>query len=62
MRDLAARKITAISLDGLPRTLTRVQTMVALPSQARVAGCRAVLVSANHFDRFFPLLITAAGT
>jgi len=62
MRDLAARKITAISLDGLPRTLTRVQTMDALTSQASVAGYRAVLVAANHFDRFFPLLITAAGT
>ena len=62
MRDFAARKITAISLDGLPRTLTRVQTMDALTSQASVAGYRAVLVAANHFDRFFPLLITAAGT
>jgi H+-translocating NAD(P) transhydrogenase subunit alpha len=62
MRDLAVRKITAISLDGLPRTLTRVQNMDALTSQASVAGYRAVLVAANHFDRFFPLLITAAGT
>src|SRR6185369_3862998 len=62
MRDLAARKITAISLDGLPRTLTRVQTMDALTSQASVAGYRAVLVAADHFDRFFPMLITAAGT
>jgi NAD(P) transhydrogenase subunit alpha len=62
MRDLAVRKITAISLDGLPRTLTRVQSMDALTSQASVAGYRAVLVAANHFDRFFPLLITAAGT
>jgi NAD(P) transhydrogenase subunit alpha len=62
MRELAVRKITAISLDGLPRTLTRVQSMDALTSQASVAGYRAVLVAANNFDRFFPLLITAAGT
>ena len=62
MRDFAVRKITAISLDGLPRTLTRVQSMDALTSQASVAGYRAVLVAANQFDRFFPLLITAAGT
>jgi NAD(P) transhydrogenase subunit alpha len=62
MADLAGRGVTAISLDGLPRTLTRAQGMDALSSQANVAGYRAVLVAADHFDRFFPLLITAAGT
>jgi NAD(P) transhydrogenase subunit alpha len=62
MADLAGRGITAVSLDGLPRTLTRAQSMDALSSQANVAGYRAVLVAADHFDRFFPLLITAAGT
>lgn len=62
MARLAARRITAISLDGLPRTLTRAQGMDALTSQANIAGYRAVLVAAEHFDRFFPLLITAAGT
>jgi len=62
MADLASRGITAVSLDGLPRTLTRAQGMDALSSQANVAGYRAVLVAADHFDRFFPLLITAAGT
>jgi NAD(P) transhydrogenase subunit alpha len=62
MQSLAAAGVTAISLDGLPRTLSRAQTMDALSSQANVAGYRAVLVAANHFGRFFPLLITAAGT
>ena len=61
-RDLAARGVTAISLDGLPRTLTRAQSMDALSSQASVAGYRAVLLAAEYYDRFFPLLMTAAGT
>ena len=59
---LAARGVTAISLDGLPRTLSRAQAMDALTSQANVAGYKAALVAAAAFGRFFPLLITAAGT
>ena len=59
---LAARGVTAISLDGLPRTLPRAQGMDALTSQANVAGYKAALVGAAAFGRFFPLLITAAGT
>jgi NAD(P) transhydrogenase subunit alpha len=59
---LAARRVTGISLDGVPRTVSRAQEMDALTSQATVAGYRAVLVAANAFERFFPLLITAAGT
>jgi len=59
---LAAAGVTAISLDGLPRTLPRAQAMDALTSQANVAGYKAVLVGAAAFGRFFPLLITAAGT
>ncbi|HEY7431010.1 MAG TPA: NAD(P) transhydrogenase subunit alpha [Streptosporangiaceae bacterium] len=59
---LAARGVTAISLDGLPRTLPRAQSMDALSSQANVAGYKAVLIGATAFGRFFPLLITAAGT
>ena len=62
MADLAAKGVTAVSLDGLPRTLTRAQGMDALSSQANVAGYKAVLVAADTFERFFPLLITAAGT
>jgi H+-translocating NAD(P) transhydrogenase subunit alpha len=60
--DLAARGVTAISLDGLPRTLSRAQGMDALTSQASVAGYKAALIAAAEFGRFFPLLITAAGT
>jgi NAD(P) transhydrogenase subunit alpha len=59
---LAAKGVTAISLDGLPRTLPRAQGMDALTSQANVAGYKAALVAAAAFGRFFPLLITAAGT
>jgi NAD(P) transhydrogenase subunit alpha len=61
-RDLADQGVTAVSLDGLPRTLSRAQPMDALSSQANVAGYRAVLIAANAYGRFFPLLITAAGT
>jgi proton-translocating NAD(P)+ transhydrogenase subunit alpha len=59
---LAAGGVTAISLDGLPRTLPKAQAMDALTSQANVAGYKAALVGAAAFGRFFPLLITAAGT
>ncbi|MGI8667246.1 MAG: NAD(P) transhydrogenase subunit alpha [Jatrophihabitans sp.] len=59
---LAERGVTAISLDGLPRTLTRAQSMDALSSQASVAGYRSVLLAAEHYERFFPMLMTAAGT
>lgn len=62
LADLAARGVTAVSLDGLPRTLSRAQTMDALSSQANAAGYQAVLLAAHRFDRFMPLLITAAGT
>jgi NAD(P) transhydrogenase subunit alpha len=61
-RQLAALGVTAISLDGLPRTVSRAQSMDALSSQANVAGYKAALVAADTFGRFFPLLITAAGT
>jgi NAD(P) transhydrogenase subunit alpha len=59
---LAERGVTAISLDGLPRTLSRAQGMDALTSQANVAGYKAAIVAAETYGRFFPLLITAAGT
>jgi NAD(P) transhydrogenase subunit alpha len=59
---LARAGVTAISLDGLPRTVSRAQSMDALTSQANVAGYKAVLVAADHFAGFFPMLITAAGT
>ncbi len=59
---LAATGVTAISLDMLPRTLPRAQPMDALSSQANIAGYRAALIAATEYGRFFPLLITAAGT
>ena len=59
---LAAKGVTAVSLDQMPRTLTRTQPMDALSSQANVAGYKAAVVAAAEFGRFFPLLITAAGT
>ena len=59
---LATRGVTAISLDALPRTLSRAQTMDALSSQANVGGYKAVLIAANAYGRYFPLLTTAAGT
>ena len=62
MASLAAQGVTAISLDAIPRTLSRAQTMDALSSQANVGGYKAVLLGANAFGRYFPLLTTAAGT
>jgi NAD(P) transhydrogenase subunit alpha len=56
-RQLARAGVTAISVDGLPRTVSRAQSMDALTSQANVAGYKAVLVAADHFGRFFPMLI-----
>ncbi|GGK75215.1 NAD(P) transhydrogenase subunit alpha [Mangrovihabitans endophyticus] len=53
---------TEISLDLLPRTLSRAQAMDALTSQANVAGYKAALLAAEAFPGFFPLLMTAAGT
>lgn len=59
---LAERGVTAVSLERIPRTLSRAQSMDALTSQASVAGYKAVLLAATEFGRYFPLLITAAGT
>jgi NAD(P) transhydrogenase subunit alpha len=55
------RRVTTLSFDLLPR-ISRAQYMDALSSQATVSGYRAALAGASHFDRFFPLLTTAAGT
>jgi H+-translocating NAD(P) transhydrogenase subunit alpha len=59
---LAAQGVTAVSLDLLPRTLSRAQPMDALTSQANVAGYKAALVAAEAYGGFFPMLVTAAGT
>jgi NAD(P) transhydrogenase subunit alpha len=60
-RRAAARKITALSMELVPRT-TRAQMMDALSSQSTVAGYKAVLLAANALQKFFPMLMTAAGT
>jgi H+-translocating NAD(P) transhydrogenase subunit alpha len=60
--DAAGRGVRLLSLDLLPRTLPRAQTMDALSSQASVAGYRAAIVAADAFARYFPMMITAAGT
>jgi H+-translocating NAD(P) transhydrogenase subunit alpha len=62
MADIAARGVTALSLDAIPRTLSRAQSMDVLSSQANIGGYKAVLVAAEAFGRYFPLLTTAAGT
>ena len=59
---LARAGVTAVSLDLIPRTISRAQQMDALSSQANIAGYKAALLAATTFGRFFPLLITAAGT
>lgn len=62
VRDWADRGVTAVSLDLLPRTLSRAQSMDALTSQANVAGYRAAVLAAATYGGYFPLLMTAAGT
>jgi NAD(P) transhydrogenase subunit alpha len=62
MAELASKGVTAVSLDAIPRTLSRAQTMDALSSQANVGGYKAVILAANAYGRYFPLLTTAAGT
>ena len=61
MRQLAARKVTVLAIDALPRTLSRAQKMDALTSMAGVSGYRAVIEAANAFGRYFNGQITAAG-
>ena len=57
---LSARRATVLAMDAVPR-ITRAQRMDALSAMANVAGYRAVLEAANHFHRFLPGQITAAG-
>ena len=60
MRELAARQITVLAMDCVPR-ISRAQKMDALSSMANIAGYRAVIEAAQHFGRFFTGQITAAG-
>jgi len=61
-RRLADAKVTAISLDGLPRTVSAAQSMDVLSSQANVAGYKAALLAADSYGGYLPMFMTAAGT
>lgn len=58
---VAAAGLTAFALEAAPRT-TRAQSMDVLSSQANIAGYKAVMIAADRYQRFFPMLMTAAGT
>ncbi|MBG7067446.1 Re/Si-specific NAD(P)(+) transhydrogenase subunit alpha [Pseudomonas aeruginosa] len=58
---MAERGITAFALEAAPRT-SRAQSLDVLSSQANIAGYKAVMLAANHYPRFMPMLMTAAGT
>ncbi len=61
IKALAARKVTAFSMELMPR-ITRAQPMDALSAMSTVSGYKAVLIAASRLPKFFPLLMTAAGT
>ncbi len=61
VKRLVARKVSTLAMELVPR-ITRAQTMDALSSQANIAGYKAVLLGAVHLPKYFPLLMTAAGT
>jgi NAD(P) transhydrogenase subunit alpha len=60
-RALVEAKATAFAMEAIPR-ISRAQAMDALSSQSNVAGYRAALLAAEEMGRFFPMLMTAAGT
>ena len=61
LQRLAAANLTAFALEAAPRT-TRAQSMDVLSSQANIAGYKAVIMAADRYQKFFPMLMTAAGT
>jgi NAD(P) transhydrogenase subunit alpha len=61
LQRLAAAQLTAFALEAAPRT-SRAQSMDVLSSQANIAGYKAVMMAAAAYQRFFPMLMTAAGT
>lgn len=61
LEKLNAKKITAFSMDLLPR-IARAQSMDVLSSMSNIAGYKSVILAANHLGKFFPMLTTAAGT
>ena len=61
LQGLAGAGLTSFALEAAPRT-TRAQSMDVLSSQANIAGYKAVMMAADKYQRFFPMLMTAAGT
>ncbi|MES2663500.1 MAG: Re/Si-specific NAD(P)(+) transhydrogenase subunit alpha [Pseudomonadota bacterium] len=61
LQRIAVAGLTSFALEAAPRT-TRAQSMDVLSSQANIAGYKAVMIAANAYQRFFPMLMTAAGT
>ena len=61
VRALAAAGVTSFAMEAVPR-ISRAQSMDALSSQANISGYRAALIGAQELGRFFPMLMTAAGT
>ncbi len=61
LQRLATAGLTGFALEAAPRT-TRAQSMDVLSSQANIAGYKAVMIAADRYQRFFPMLMTAAGT
>ena len=61
LKRIAAAQLTSYALEAAPRT-TRAQSMDVLSSQANIAGYKAVMMAADKYQRFFPMLMTAAGT
>ncbi len=61
IKALAARRVTAFSMELMPR-ITRAQPMDALSAMSTIAGYKAVVIAASRLPKFFPLLMTAAGT
>ena len=61
LQSIASAGLTSFALEAAPRT-TRAQSMDVLSSQANIAGYKAVMMAADKYQRFFPMLMTAAGT
>ena len=61
LQRIASAGLTSFALEAAPRT-TRAQSMDVLSSQANIAGYKAVMMAADKYQRFFPMLMTAAGT
>ena len=61
LQRMALANLTSFALEAAPRT-TRAQSMDVLSSQANIAGYKAVMIAADRYQRFFPMLMTAAGT